>query len=95
MGVYSDTNIRQALADGWLFDSEIPDENIQPASVDLTLADGHNHGTVPIMLDPGVKICQVEFCTLEEPSSKPYGAAGRSSSYQDQRGATAARNSAA
>ncbi len=196
MSVYSDTNIIELIAMGGLFETEIPEDHIQPASVDLTLADGylplqeslhrnpptysikdksfigfspedttrilcecehkgpyvlrpgctvlvsthevlripnnvrgviynksslarvglsvcsdagfldpgfrgqvtldlHNHGTAPIMLDPGVKICQVEFAALSSASTRPYGSPGRGSSYQDQRGATAARNNAA
>ena len=59
--------------------------------------DGHltlelsNVATLPIAIHPGMKIGQVTFFELDAPAELPYGAPGRPSKYQGQRGPTPSR----
>jgi len=48
-----------------------------------------NHGPRPIILRPGVMLCQLELSELSRPCSIPYGKE-RGSHYQDQKGPTPA-----
>jgi dCTP deaminase len=59
--------------------------------------DGHitlelsNVANLPITIYPGMKIGQVSFMTMTTAADKPYGAGGRGSKYQGQRGPTPSR----
>jgi dCTP deaminase len=59
--------------------------------------DGHltlelsNVANLPITIYPGMRIGQISFFRLSAPAERPYGAAGRRSKYQGQRGPTASR----
>jgi dCTP deaminase len=59
--------------------------------------DGHltlelsNVANLPITIYPGMRIGQISFFRLSAPAEKPYGAVGRRSKYQGQRGPTASR----
>lgn len=57
---------------------------------DLTL-ELNNFARVPILLEPGMKICQVSFTALDRPARRPYGHPDLGSKYQGQVGATASR----
>ena len=50
-----------------------------------------NVANLPITIYPGMRIGQISFFRLSAPAQVPYGAAGRSSKYQGQRGPTASR----
>jgi dCTP deaminase len=50
-----------------------------------------NVANLPIMLWPGMKIGQLSFMQLSEPTSTPYGTASLGSKYQGQRGPTPSR----
>jgi dCTP deaminase len=45
----------------------------------------------PIILYPGMRICQLEFQELDRPAENPYGSAKLGSHYQNQAGATESR----
>jgi dCTP deaminase len=59
--------------------------------------DGHvtlelsNVANLPITIYYGMKIGQISFVQLTEPSAHPYGSAGLGSKYQGQRGPTPSR----
>ncbi len=59
--------------------------------------DGHvtlelsNVANLPITIYPGMKIGQLSFVQLSEPTANPYGSTGLGSKYQGQRGPTASR----
>jgi dCTP deaminase len=59
--------------------------------------DGHvtlelsNVATLPITIYHGMKIGQLSFMQLTEPSSQPYGSSALGSKYQGQRGPTPSR----
>ena len=59
--------------------------------------DGHvtlelsNVANLPITIYHGMKIGQISFMQLSEPTSKPYGTASLGSKYQGQRGPTPSR----
>jgi dCTP deaminase len=55
----------------------------------LTLELG-NIGPYPVVLHPGMRICQISFEMLSQKCSRPYGSR-QGSKYQDQTGATASR----
>jgi dCTP deaminase len=50
-----------------------------------------NVANLPITIYPGMRIGQISFFRLSAPAESPYGAAGRRSKYQGQRGPTASR----
>jgi dCTP deaminase len=50
-----------------------------------------NVANLPITIYPRMKIGQISFFRLSTPAEMPYGAAGRRSKYQGQRGPTASR----
>jgi dCTP deaminase len=50
-----------------------------------------NVANLPITIYPGMKIGQISFFRLTSAAERPYGAAGRGSKYQGQRGPTASR----
>jgi dCTP deaminase len=50
-----------------------------------------NVANLPITIYPGMKIGQISFFRLSAPAESPYGAEGRRSKYQGQRGPTASR----
>jgi dCTP deaminase len=50
-----------------------------------------NVANLPITIYPGMRIGQISFFRLSTPAETPYGAAGRASKYQGQRGPTASR----
>jgi dCTP deaminase len=50
-----------------------------------------NVANLPITIYPGMKIGQISFFRLTTAAERPYGAAGRGSKYQGQRGPTASR----
>ncbi|MFB6197810.1 MAG: dCTP deaminase, partial [Halobacteriaceae archaeon] len=49
-----------------------------------------NLGTTPVALTPGMRVSQLTFTRLTEPSERPYGAE-RGSKYQGQEGPQASR----
>lgn len=50
-----------------------------------------NLSHLPIVLRPGMKICQISFRLLDRVADKPYGSKGLGSRYQHQRGPTPAK----
>jgi dCTP deaminase len=50
-----------------------------------------NFNTVPIVLRPGLFICQLSFMTLDRPAERPYGHPELGSHYHGQREATESR----
>src|SRR5438132_2219932 len=50
-----------------------------------------NVANLPITIYPGMKIGQISFFRLTSAADRPYGAEGRGSKYQGQRGPTASR----
>lgn len=51
----------------------------------------YNVNPRPIMLRPGMKICQIAFEELSQPAAKPYGSEGLGSHYQGQDRVTESR----
>ncbi len=47
-----------------------------------------NVGKLPVILYPGMRICQISFEMLFSPAERPYGHEKRKSKYQEQKGTT-------
>lgn len=50
-----------------------------------------NLGPRPILLRPGLRICQISFTRMEAPAERPYGSPELDSKYQNQQRATVSR----